>query len=114
MGNAQGSVYNDTDQPIRINSYNYADAFRSIPRDSRTVAPGEKVQFDGTAHGSGLIISTEGKNSGKHIAIGNGETMNVSRLMSHGDANPSYDSAMNALKASAQVGAVIAKSRPRK
>jgi hypothetical protein len=60
-------------------------------------------------HGSGFIVSTAGTNQGKHIAVGNGDTLQVSTLLRNGDSNPNYDNAIRAVQTGAAIGAAIAK-----
>jgi hypothetical protein len=70
MGNANGYVHNDTDGELKVYSFNYADAYRTVPFNSKTVQKGETVKFEAAAHGSGLIVATGRNQSGRHYALG--------------------------------------------
>lgn len=88
MGNANGKVYNDTDQEVTIYSFNYADGLRFSPYKTYEIAPGTKQRVEALPHGSGLIVATGVQNDGRHYALGNGHTVNVSTILSQGDNNP--------------------------
>jgi len=104
MGNANCNVKNDTDSTVEIYIFNYADGLRTIPRSRLHIQPGETVHAEAAAHGSGLIVATGKGKSGKHIAVGNGKTIEVSKLMQKGDSNPWH----NTCATITTVGAVVA------
>lgn len=90
MGNANGTVYNDTNGEVRIYTFNYADGLRYVPDQTHDISPGTSQHVEASPHGSGLIVATGVKDEGRHYALGNGQTVNVSSILSHGDNNPSY------------------------
>ena len=87
MGNANGKVYNDTNETVKIYVFNYADGLRNIPRDEKSISPGETVDVEALPHGSGLIVATGRQDKGNHYALGNGRTVNVSTIQGSG-GNP--------------------------
>jgi hypothetical protein len=94
MGNASATVHNDTNAEVKIHVFNYADALRTTPRQTHNIAPGCSVNVEASAHGSGLIVATDISKRGKHIAVSNGSTLEVSRLMTDGDNNPFFNAAL--------------------
>lgn len=80
MGNAYCRVHNDTQEQRTIHVFNYADGIRLIPRDTVTLKPGETRRVEALAHGSGLILATDTFKNGQHMAVGNGELTEISKL----------------------------------
>lgn len=107
MGNANGKVYNDTDQEVTIYSFNYADGLRHVPYKTYEIAPGTEENVEASPHGSGLIVATGVQNNGRHYALDNGHTVNVSTILSQGDNNP-FHAATTVFLAAGLAGAIAA------
>ena len=81
MGNANCIVKNDTKQARYIYVFNYADGIRLCSSQEFWLQPNEERKAEAAAHGSGLIIATGKGAYGRHLEVGNGETLTVSNLL---------------------------------
>ena len=81
MGNAAGTVYNDTEEHQQIYVFNYADGIRSLPVMTVVLTPGKAKWVEAAAHGSGLIVSTDLYDKGHHAVLRNGGTLRISQLL---------------------------------
>ncbi len=97
MGNANGHIHNDTDTTVVMYSYNYSDAYRTVPFGTYTIQPRATQEFEAAADARGLIVATGKHQAGKHHHLANGTTLSVTHVVNHGDGNPSHDSAHRAV-----------------
>lgn len=91
MGNAHGSVINDTDQRHRILTFNFYDEIRHEPKHLYDLEPFQTSSvFADACPVRGLIVATGVAKSGKHHVLKRGATIKISELLRNGDSNPGY------------------------
>ena len=81
MGNSNAKVVNDTEEPIHLYVFDYADGLRWWPREEFTLKPHHTHDVKALAHMSGTIIATSTGKRGHHLEVANGATLNVSDLL---------------------------------
>lgn len=97
MGNANGTVHNDTDKTVRILTFNYSDAFRYVHFQVYDIPPHGKQRVEAAADARGLIVATDYGTDGKHYALCNGKEVSVTTINAKGDNNPWSEEAKKAL-----------------
>mmetsp|Transcript_1262 Transcript_1262/g.1670 ORF Transcript_1262/g.1670 Transcript_1262/m.1670 type:complete len:125 (-) Transcript_1262:219-593(-) len=97
MGNANGHIRNDTESTVKIYSFNYADAYRTVPFGTYELGPVETCKVEAAADDRGLIVATGKNQGGRHHHLANGTTLTFSYVQCHGDGNPSHDQAHRAV-----------------
>eukprot|EP00093_Oithona_nana_P012404 12404.XXX_364978_364471_1 [CDS] Oithona nana genome sequencing. len=81
MGNSNAKVVNDTEEPIHLYVFDYADGLRWWPREEFALKPHHTHDVKALAHMSGMIIATSTGKRGHHLEVANGATLNVSDLL---------------------------------
>lgn len=87
MGSVSGTIYNDTNTPQRIHTFQGSDYVRLYSYDKFTLQPGGSKQVYAAAGTGGLWVSTNTGTEGKDIFVEDGSTLKVSKLREDGHGN---------------------------